>query len=70
MELKVTSEKVEIKAKNNAQGLQPGRGFHTVVPLPVPVKCEGAEATCKNFVLEITLLKDKEVTKSQNIKIK
>ncbi|MBU7011414.1 MAG: Hsp20 family protein [Theionarchaea archaeon] len=71
IDLNVTSEKVEIEAKmNNAQGLQRGRGFHIVVPLPVPVKSQGATATCKNGVLEITLPKDEEVTKSQNIKIK
>lgn len=71
IDLNVTSEKVEIEAKmNNAQGLQRGRGFHIVVPLPVPVKSQGATATCKNGVLEITLLKDEEVTKSRNIKIK
>lgn len=70
IDLTVTSENVEIAAKkNNAEG-QGGRGFHTVVPLPVPVKCEDAAATCKNGVLEITLPKDKEATKSQNIKIK
>ncbi len=68
--LNVTAEKVEIEAKkNNAQGLQ-GRGFHIVVPLPVPVKSQGATATCKNGVLEITLLKDEEATKSQNIETK
>lgn len=71
IDLKVTSEKVEIEAeKMNDQGLQPGRKFHTVVPLPVPVTSQGATATCKNGVLEITLPKDKEVMKSQNIEIK
>ncbi|MGC1119976.1 MAG: Hsp20/alpha crystallin family protein [Candidatus Methanofastidiosia archaeon] len=71
IDLSVTSEKVEIEARKNEQGLnEMGRRFHTVVPLPVSVKSQGAAATCKNGVLEITLPKDNEVTKSQNIKIK
>jgi HSP20 family protein len=68
--LNVTSEKVEIDARKQGQELtEMGRGFHTVVPLPVSVKPQGAAATCRNGVLEITLPKDKEVTKSQNVKI-
>lgn len=60
IDLKVTPEEVEITAKENSvQGLQgPGREFHTVVPLPVHVKSQGAAATCKNGVLEITLPKE------------
>jgi HSP20 family protein len=68
IDLTVTPEKVEIGAKKDSQ--RPGERFHTVVPLPSPVKCEGATATCKNGVLEITLPKDKAATKSQDIKIK
>jgi HSP20 family molecular chaperone IbpA len=71
IDLTVTSEHVEIEAKkNNDQGREGGREFHTVVQLPVPVKSHGATATCKNGVLETILPKDKEVSKSQNIKIK
>ena len=68
IDITVTSEQVVIDAKDN-EGRE-GGGFHTVVPLPVPVKSQDAEATCKNGVLEIILLKDKEVSKSQNITIK
>ena len=67
IDLKVTSEEVVIDAKNEGRD---GGGFHVVVPLPAPVKSQDAAATCKNGVLEIILLKDKEVSKSQNIKIK
>ena len=69
IDVKVTSEKVEIGTKNNDQGHE-GRGVHAVVPLPVPVKSHGAAATCKNGVLEIILSKDEEVSKSQDIEIK
>ena len=69
IDLTVTAEKVEIKAQKDTSQ-RPGERFHTVVPLPSPVTCEGATATCKNGVLEIMIPKDKTVTKSQDIKIK
>jgi HSP20 family protein len=69
--LNVTSKKVEIDARKHGQELnEMGRGFHTVVALPVSVKSQGAAATCKNGVLEITLPKNNEAAKSQNIEIK
>ncbi|MBU7016744.1 MAG: Hsp20/alpha crystallin family protein [Theionarchaea archaeon] len=68
IDLKVTSEQVVIDAKND-EG-HDGGGFHVAVPLPAYVKSQDATATCKNGVLEIILLKDKEVSKSQDIKIK
>jgi HSP20 family protein len=72
IDLTVTSENVEIRSKKNngTYGEEFGKEFHRVVLLPVPVRTLGVEATCKNGVLEITLPKNKEVAKSQNIKIK
>jgi HSP20 family protein len=72
IDLRVTSENVEIRSKKNngTDGEEFGKEFHRVVLLPVPVRTQGVEATCKNGVLEITLPKNKEVAKSQNIKIK
>ena len=72
IDLRVTPDEVEITAKKDkVQEIQgPGRELHTVVPLPVPVKSHSATTTCKNGVLEITLPKDEEATKSENIEIK
>lgn len=70
IDLTIAPGKVEIGAKKDTSQGRGEKRFHIVVPLPLPVKCEGATATCKNGVLEIMLPKDKEVTKSQDITIK
>jgi HSP20 family protein len=72
IDLTVTSENVEIRSKkNNGKGREEReREFHRVVLLPVPVGTQGVKVTCKNGVLEITLPKNKEAPKSQNIEIK
>ncbi|MBU7015359.1 MAG: Hsp20/alpha crystallin family protein [Theionarchaea archaeon] len=71
IDLTVTSEKVEIKARKNENGLNgTGREYHAVIPLPVSVKSQDATATCRNGILEITLPKDNEAVTSQNVEIK
>lgn len=78
IELNVTSDAAEIKAekkeerKEEKEGYRAyGRkyaGFYRRVPLPVTVQPDGAKASYKNGVLEITLPK-KEVSKSRKLSI-
>jgi len=78
IELKVTSDRIEIKAqkKEEVREEKEGQryyqskyaGFSRTIPLPTGAKQDQIKVTYKNGILEIILPK-KEITKSQSIKI-